>query len=862
MTARGIFLLAALVVIGGLQASASNCRPGDSDLVEVSVGSRRRTLTLQLPSVALDGLSFAALGSSLSLTIALHHELSVVHRCICRDGATRCPSFVSTELLALVDVLPTGTPGLPALLPDAYEAPGQARLAHVVLAADRESVVVEGSPDGDSCTTLQRVSGTLARGTIEASTVLSIGPVGSSSSSTAVRFEPVLACCCGGEDCGPGSSSSPRFSGLPRSLYFDAFGTARLSFSVHDDDGGHDVERIVVSLVDDGRLPVRGAGSYPVNLSRRPNRVDAVVRIPLTEALVEHTAENGSVWVAVYAEDRCGHHIDGFVEIPENAVLFAHEPPTVSHVLTRSANGDYDIILYVDDPEAADSLVIAASAQAGSIAPPLQVLGAWQRVPSGNHIHLRYIPTCTQRFEAHHVFVAVTDGWGLEASLRIPVPASCSEDPRRRRVPPLPRGGVGNLPPVADAGANVAVGEGERVVLAGSATDPEASERIAYSWRQTCGEPVSLADQETAHPWFVAPEQPPCSSTAYCFDLVATDEAGAQSAPAGVTVTVVDVNHPPVAAASGSAPRSPGGVVVLDGSDSFDPDPGDRVDRCRWLQIGGAPGELSDPSSLRATFVPDDAPRPGGEEHYRFELVVWDRCGERSASAVVDVVLSAGEAALDLRLLVLPPAVARLGEGVTFRAELVNSGSLALHSVWLRTELTGDRFVGTLEPGEWRQLPTTLPHEVTLDDVCDGTVAATGLVNAAWAEAIDAGGSPLESPRATVVVSVAADGRLEVAVEARPEPSMAPGDELEITVLVCNTGDVLAAALRLQVDGVWPPYAFRDLAPGDCVAALDQHVVTSDEAAAGAAVVNARAWGVHPCGCSIDASRSERVLLP
>lgn len=61
-----------------------------------------------------------------------------------------------------------------------------------------------------------------------------------------------------------------------------------------------------------------------------------------------------------------------------------------------------------------------------------------------------------------------------------------------------------NRAPQADAGAAVAVTPGERVTLAGRASDPEEDE-LSVGWRQVSGAPVELLDADSLTPSFVAP---------------------------------------------------------------------------------------------------------------------------------------------------------------------------------------------------------------------------------------------------------------------------------------------------------------------------------------------------------------------
>ena len=96
--------------------------------------------------------------------------------------------------------------------------------------------------------------------------------------------------------------------------------------------------------------------------------------------------------------------------------------------------------------------------------------------------------------------------------------------------------GGGNTPPVADAGADQSVDEGDLVTLDGSAssdTDP-----LAYSWTQLSGPGVTLSDANGAMPSFTAPEV--SSQQTLVFELTVDD--GTDNDTDTVTVTVNDVS--------------------------------------------------------------------------------------------------------------------------------------------------------------------------------------------------------------------------------------------------------------------------------------------------------------------------------
>jgi hypothetical protein len=102
-------------------------------------------------------------------------------------------------------------------------------------------------------------------------------------------------------------------------------------------------------------------------------------------------------------------------------------------------------------------------------------------------------------------------------------------------------GGGTNTLPVANAGASQTVSSGVTVTLNGTASSDADGTIASYAWTQTAGTPtVTLTNGTTSQPTFAAPSV--VAAATLTFSLVVTDNRGAASTPATVTVTV----SPPV----------------------------------------------------------------------------------------------------------------------------------------------------------------------------------------------------------------------------------------------------------------------------------------------------------------------------
>ncbi|MCF7921040.1 MAG: tandem-95 repeat protein [Candidatus Cloacimonetes bacterium] len=123
-----------------------------------------------------------------------------------------------------------------------------------------------------------------------------------------------------------------------------------------------------------------------------------------------------------------------------------------------------------------------------------------------------------------------------------------------------------NHAPVADAGEDQSINELEDVMLDGTGSYDVDGQDLYYEWTVPAG--IELDDPLSATPSFTAPEV--LADTEFMFTLTVSD--GELTDNDEVIITVMNINHAPVADAGEDQTVTEGDLVMLDGSASYDPD--------------------------------------------------------------------------------------------------------------------------------------------------------------------------------------------------------------------------------------------------------------------------------------------------
>ena len=211
-----------------------------------------------------------------------------------------------------------------------------------------------------------------------------------------------------------------------------------------------------------------------------------------------------------------------------------------------------------------------------------------------------------------------------------------------------------NLEPVADAGADQTVVEGTPVTLDGTASNDVDDGIATYSWAQVNinGTTAVLSDPSAPSPQFTIADVS-TNDASLTFELTVTDEGGLMASDSVVVnvTNATSTNQVPVANAGVDEDVAAGDEVMLDGSDSFDPDGDLNPDNAyTWKQTSGPAVTLSAPGAINPVFTAPPV-ADGDSETLVFELTVTDS-GLMQATDTIEVLVNGATPPV-----VEPPAV-------------------------------------------------------------------------------------------------------------------------------------------------------------------------------------------------------------
>ncbi|MBN1492339.1 MAG: hypothetical protein JXA69_20670 [Phycisphaerae bacterium] len=286
---------------------------------------------------------------------------------------------------------------------------------------------------------------------------------------------------------------------------------------------------------------------------------------PTADAGVDQTVDLGS---RVFLDGRSSNDIDGdplsyrwqLVDGPEAIVLDDQETSTPSFV--PSAIGTYDLALTVTDLcGAADEDTVRVSV--GDVDPQaipearartdqsmvcagdlVELKGASSIDPQGLTLMYRWRQTGGPAVDIANPYIADTEftaplvDQDVQLVFVLTVSNGTYSDTDTLTITVLQECTPDDMPPVADAGADKTVDEGDSVTLDGSGSSDPNHLTLSYSWSQTSGQPtVTLSGTQTASPTFTAPDVD--SDTMLTFQL--TVSSGTETDTDTVSVIVQNI---------------------------------------------------------------------------------------------------------------------------------------------------------------------------------------------------------------------------------------------------------------------------------------------------------------------------------
>ncbi|MDP8211074.1 MAG: tandem-95 repeat protein, partial [Candidatus Stygibacter australis] len=237
-----------------------------------------------------------------------------------------------------------------------------------------------------------------------------------------------------------------------------------------------------------------------------------------------------------------------------------------------------------------------------------------------------------------------------------------------------------NHPPVADAGMDQSPYELEPVMLDGTASyDPDGQD-LDYEWIVPDG--IELDDPMSATPGFIAPEV--IADEEFVFTLNVSD--GEYTDSDEVIITVLNINHPPVADAGEDQIVEEGNFVQLDGSGSFDPDGIVFRDVPDWM-INPPDYEYS--GFIWGMLMLNDV--PGDDVNDMIGVFVGDECrgiAQQSDNSVQDYTEPFGHIAF------MPQVFSNVTSGETLTFKLYDASAGMIYDIDETLDFVADMTVG------------------------------------------------------------------------------------------------------------------------------------------------------------------------
>ena len=190
------------------------------------------------------------------------------------------------------------------------------------------------------------------------------------------------------------------------------------------------------------------------------------------------------------------------------------------------------------------------------------------------------------------------------------------------------------------------------------------------------------------------------------------------------------------------------------------------------------------------------------------------------------------------------------GDKINYTITVCNTGNLTVNDVVVHDNRTGDHQIVEILVGQCRSVSAI--YTVTEQDICNGSVN-----NSANATGTDYCGNPVSTDLAWSNVSTEYNSSINITKVANTSGPVSPGDEIEYTITVCNTGNLTLYNVNVS-DNRTGEYSVAKLEKGECDVTRRTYVVAREDLCK--PIVNiVVAEATDACGGPVNANDSAEV---
>ncbi|WP_162142723.1 DUF7507 domain-containing protein, partial [Algoriphagus marincola] len=247
-----------------------------------------------------------------------------------------------------------------------------------------------------------------------------------------------------------------------------------------------------------------------------------------------------------------------------------------------------------------------------------------------------------------------------------------------------------------------------------------------------------------------------------------------------------------------------------------------------------------DSISVSTSYTVTQADVDGGQVDNSASVLGLDPKNKKVSASASSVAIASQAPSIDIKKTATPTTFDQIGDIITYQLEISNTGNLTLSDVVVVDPLTNtNQAIGTLTPGQ--KITVTEAYQIKQSDIDNGSV-----INTASVTALDPNGLDVSDNASATATAVQNPGIGIIKSTVTPGNYSQPGDEIEFTIIVSNTGnetltDVTVVDLLTNLNQV-----VGTLLPGETQTITTSYFVSQADIDAGKVINTATVSGTDP----------------